>query len=548
MNLVKDMSIKLKIYGGFFLLVILIAIAGLQGFFGISGVNKNIENIFNVRLPSISVLLEADRDLHQLLIAERALLVTPLNSEKFKSFKNDYDTNYTQVIKRTEKYFELSTSKETELLIKKFRSDLENWKKSSLQVLELININTDESRAKAMSLSYGETSLLFEAMRDNIDKLTEITYNGAENAHVNSGHIYKKSLIIFTVLVLLAIFSGFAASIILSKLILSNIFAISSVLRTLAEGEGDLTITLPVKSKNEFGELAALFNSFISKLRSIIVIIKLNADTIVSGNTQLSATSEELSYNFQEQIAQVSTVASATEEMSTSAAEVNNSVREVADRAEQANDFTNQGKIMLMDAVNSMSVIKEGVDNLGSTVSQLSASSIEIGNILNVINDISDQTNLLALNAAIEAARAGEHGRGFAVVADEVRKLAERSQNAIKEIEVIITNLQNESKNAAINMDSASGKVQNGVITIQNAEEMFEKIVESVSLISDSSKNIEVAVSEQNQAIYNINDNTQTINASLEQSNNAMHQVASTITNLQSQIKELSTLVSKFRT
>jgi methyl-accepting chemotaxis protein len=333
----------------------------------------------------------------------------------------------------------------------------------------------------------------------------------------------------------------------LGSIIVKSIKQTATMLKEISAGEGDLTKKLPVNSEDEVGDLARHFNAFVDKLRDIINTVKQNSESIASGNAELAATSDKLAQNFQEQTMQLSAVASATEEMSTSATEVVNSVQDVTDKAEQANNYIHDGKAMLIEAVSSVLSIKDEVETLGKTIGQLSNSSEEIGNILNVINDIADQTNLLALNAAIEAARAGEHGRGFAVVADEVRKLAERSQKAIKEIETIILNLQKESSVASDNMKDASKKVEAGVVVIRNTETMFESIVSSVDTITEASRHIETAVSEQVQAIHNINGNTQVLSNGVEQSNISVTEVSNTVSDLQHQTENLSMLVSRFK-
>jgi len=540
------MSLRTKLYIAFGAMIVMIVANGLAGYIGLNSIYRNLNNIFEKELPSIDYLIEADRDYHQMLIAERALLVTDVNDKAFKGFMEDYSANTDQVIQRFKKFEELFKEPDN-ALVKSFFTDFEKWKKSSLKIISLIKENTPEARKAASDLSFGETYQLFEKARGNIDQLTGLSLENAKKESDESKSAFSSTLYMFMGLILVGIIAALVIGSKMASLIVSNLKSATDVLRTLAEGEGDLTAKLPVKSSDEIGLLALYFNQFVEKLHSIISTVRSNSESISSGNTELSAASEQLLLNFNEQTTQLSTIASATEEMSTSAEEVGLSVKEVSGRAEEANKSISDGKVMLQEGVSSMMAIKAGVADLNRTIDQLSNSSSEIGGILNVINDIADQTNLLALNAAIEAARAGDQGRGFAVVADEVRKLAERSQNAIKEIEGIISNLQNESAVASKNMGEASSKVELGVVKINNVEEMFEVVTNAVNLIAESSFQIETAVNEQNSAIFNINDNVQTLSNGLDQSNVAIGEVTKTITDLQSQTEGLSDLVSRFR-
>ncbi|WP_265822886.1 methyl-accepting chemotaxis protein [Geovibrio ferrireducens] len=332
-----------------------------------------------------------------------------------------------------------------------------------------------------------------------------------------------------------------------SRRISSSVSSVSESLKEIAEGEGDLTVQLPINSADEAGKLAEYFNTFLAKLRDIINTVKMNADTVASSSTELAASVEELSTTMNDQSAQVSGVATATEEMSVSAGEVTNSVGEGRRNIEETHSLTIEGNNKLQQAVKEMMLIKGNVETLGTTVASLIESSSTIGEIINVITDIADQTNLLALNAAIEAARAGDHGRGFAVVADEVRKLAERTQTSTGEISKIIGSLQNEARNASHEMTNARGRVESGVKIIDETKSTFERIVGSVDTLSSVNGIIQSAVEEQSKAILNINSNAQMIASGVEQSSAALQEVSATISNLQVQADELKMLVNKFK-
>lgn len=335
---------------------------------------------------------------------------------------------------------------------------------------------------------------------------------------------------------LLAITAGIAIGFVISRSI--TVPMQKAVAVADAMSSGNFTVSLELNQKDEIGQFARALENMRIQLKQLIELLIQSSNSVASGSTELASTTEELSTTFSDQASQVSMVAAAVEELSASSAQVLDSIGEVNGKSGKAKDYTFQGQ-QCIGAVNEvMGTIRNNVEELGSTVSELAKSSEEIGSILLVINDIADQTNLLALNAAIEAARAGEHGRGFAVVADEVRKLAERTQTSIHEIENIISLFVNETGKTNREMESAKGRVLEGVDRLNETNDIFSDIVTSVEEINDASSIITEAIKEQVASIQNINDNAHVISSGLEESSAALVQVTATVGDLQKQADE----------
>ena len=334
----------------------------------------------------------------------------------------------------------------------------------------------------------------------------------------------------------------------LNFLIFKRVKELEVIMEDMSSGEGDLTKRINSESNDELGMLCNHFDRFFASINDIISELKVNVQGVASGNSELASTTEQFNATFREQAAQLSGVAAAMEEMSASAGEISASLSDGISFSEATAETVNTGRNSLSSAISMIEDIRNQTVEFSTNIDRLSDSSLKIGNIIDVINDIADQTNLLALNAAIEAARAGEAGRGFAVVADEVRKLAERTQSATKEVGELISTLQKETENASQHMSTAGKSVDSGVGAVREVDSAFDNIVDSVTDMRSAMAIIRTAVDEQSRAIEGTNDNVQVISAGVEESSTGMEEVSHTVSDLQRIASELDTLVSKFKT
>lgn len=329
--------------------------------------------------------------------------------------------------------------------------------------------------------------------------------------------------------------------------VVSKIQKLTEVTKDIATGDGDLTQRIPITANDEIGELSGYFNKFIENVGNIVRDVQSSAQTVAKGTSDLASTTEELNMTFNEQAQSISGVASAMEELNATTAEIMNNCQSAMTKAQHAADITDDGKEKINLSVSKIGDIKQRTAELGKTINNLSESSAKITDIINVINDIADQTNLLALNAAIEAARAGEAGRGFAVVADEVRKLAERTQGATGEIYSIINEFQSETKSATDNMHNAEQSVNAGVEIMSKTSEVFDSIVGSVMEIEEANTAINNSISEQMTTIDAVNSDIQSLSTSVEQSSSAISAVTNTLAGQEQEASSLQDMVNKFR-
>ncbi|MFA0568383.1 methyl-accepting chemotaxis protein [Vibrio gallaecicus] len=304
---------------------------------------------------------------------------------------------------------------------------------------------------------------------------------------------------------------AFVAMFVIKKA-LSPLTTLSSAMEALSKGDGDLTQRITVNSKDEIGTLATHVNAFIAKLQEIVRDIadsstKLNQQSEVSTNVARK-TSEGLSV----QLHEISQIATAVHEMSATAEEVANNAQMTADSAISSTENCEQGKQVIIRNQDSITNLAEQVENASGIIQELEKNALDINTILSTISDIAEQTNLLALNAAIEAARAGEQGRGFAVVADEVRVLSQRTHSSTDEIREMIETLQKNSVNAVESMQRSQDLAQSSVDDANNATTALEEIATSIQQISDMASHISNAASEQRTVTGEVSKNIQLVN------------------------------------
>ncbi|MGD8484698.1 MAG: methyl-accepting chemotaxis protein, partial [Thioalkalispiraceae bacterium] len=336
---------------------------------------------------------------------------------------------------------------------------------------------------------------------------------------------------------------GLAIAWLMSFMVTCPIATAANAMKDIAEGDGDLTHRLEVKSSDELGQLAGAFNTFMDKIHALI--------TQVSGSTsQLSAAAEEMSMitgetrnGVQRQQTETEQVAAALNEMSSTVHEVANHAGSAAEAANQADERASQGKLVVSNTVKAIDTLASEVEQAADVIQQLEKDSDNIGTVLEVIQGIAEQTNLLALNAAIEAARAGEQGRGFAVVADEVRSLASRTQESTLEIQNMIEKVQGGARNAASVMEHSRGMASESVDQASEAGTALESITSSVAEINSMNTQIAEAARQQGQVAEEINQNVSNITSvahetasGADQLSQASHELANLANDLQAQI------------
>ncbi len=412
---------------------------------------------------------------------------------------------------------------------------------------KILSLQKDGRRDEAVRLAFSEEVIdqqaqAQKAMQD-LDELGDSLVQQAIQGHdqAESGSRFTIALV-----GLLGLAAGSLCALLVVRsmtgpihLLVENIKAIESK---------DLTVKdLEVTSQDELGEAARALNAMKSSLHEVVASLAGSADQLAAASRQLAKTSSSVAQGADSQKGQVHQVASAMQEMSATVHEISNNSNEAARSASQAADVARDGGTIVEDALGRMQSIAQSVEEASQKVGELGDRSDEIGKIVGVIHEIAKQTNLLALNAAIEAARAGEQGRGFAVVAAEVRRLAERTTTATREIGDVIQGVQSETHAVVETMLSGTRQVQEGVKVTATAGESLKKIISEAENVGQMVAQIATAATQQSSATEEVSSTMTSFNALASTSADEAQSAASACEQLTSLANELRNTVDLFR-
>ena len=346
---------------------------------------------------------------------------------------------------------------------------------------------------------------------------------------------------------LLAAVVGLILVWLMARSVTRPILGVAHMLEDIASGEGDLTRRLAYDKQDELGQLAGWFNRFLDKLQPIIAEVKRSVQDARGTADQSAAIATETSAGMEQQYRQVDQVATASHEMSATAQDVARSAAQAAQAARDADQATREGLTVIERTTSNIGNLAADMSTAMAQVEGLAANSEKIGSVLEVIRGIAEQTNLLALNAAIEAARAGEAGRGFAVVADEVRNLARRTQESVEETRLVIEHLQSGTEEVVGSMGNSYRQAQGSVEQVGQAVTALRQIGEAVTVISDMNLQIASAAEEQSAVAEEINSNVATIRDVTESLSEQANESARVSQALNSLANQQQGLMDQFR-
>ena len=386
-----------------------------------------------------------------------------------------------------------------------------------------------------------------EAINNQLDEvMASVKVREQDNlaAQVNAATTLKNTVMSLAVIFLITLV---AMALAVFKVILAPISAMSEMAKDLAQGEGDLTKRLDESRSDELGVTAGWINRFVEKTHRTIETISQVTTELDSAAHELSSSARQANDGMMAQLTETEQAARAMDEMLASAHEVTQNATETANKTVSVNEQSQQGRSISDTTVTEITQMVAQMEKAHNVVDQLGQDSNNIGTVLDVIKSISEQTNLLALNAAIEAARAGEQGRGFAVVADEVRTLAGRSQQSTEEIQAMVDRLQSNMTEVTEVIQHGSEQAHRSGESVRQVKQALEAIDDSISSINQMNTQIATAAEEQSHISTDIGSNINNISQVARTNSENVTSVHHTSEELQSNVNRLNQLIGQFK-
>jgi len=545
-----NVSIKAKLLGITLFLLVLMVIVGVIGLAGFRQSNQALENVYQVNMKNSGLLTKIDG----LMRANRIQMLLALQHDaknEFSSLHEHPTSMHTDLaVKYIAEIDQLWSEYNGRLQDKPSRDLAEAFKKDRLVY---IKEGLEPAIKAVLAGDFRETyRITFDVINPSIQKanksmeaLMQHEVEVAKDAFAKSQQQYTLFRTIIIGSILGALICGLAAGFIIAGAIGRSSLLLKDTASQLASG--NLTVRATIASRDELGVIGESFNQIADTLQSAMERISACSVELTSAAGELRANAEQIADGSEHVAAQAVTVATAGEEMAATSNDIASNCSMAVESANRAYSTASNGAVIVQQTVDGMSRISGKVQDSARTVESLGARSDQIGQIIGTIEDIADQTNLLALNAAIEAARAGEQGRGFAVVADEVRALAERTTRATKEIGGMIKAIQGETRNAVSAMEEGVLEVERGTNDAARSGRALEEILSQVSEVTGQINQIATAAEEQTATTNAISGNMQRITEIVQETAGSSQMTAAAAGRLAGLASELQGIVDQFR-
>ncbi len=531
--------------------------------------NNNTQQLSITVLPKVSLIGDINYYTeHVMTLTQNHLL------NEDQAAKDEYENKITETTAALndsfQKYSKLIESEDE----KKYYNQLKERWTVFLNKKDKVISESNGNNKEAANQTFRDGVLLFEKMQGDLDTLTKLNSQNSDKITLKSDEQSNNALNINIYIVIGSLIFTIVITYLLVHSIRKPLILLSNQVKEVADGNLGIE-PIQIKNKDEIGELAVHVNAMTENLKGLIENVMYNSQLVAATSEELSASAEETSRASEQITSSIIYIAEGAEkqekstheaysvvkEISAGMEQAASSIQTVAENSQSTSEKAVYGNKVLDQTVNQMNMIHRTVNHTSEIVNALGEKSDEIGKIVTIITEISEQTNLLALNAAIEAARAGEQGKGFAVVADEVKKLATQSRNAAGQISQLVDIIQLEVNKVIVSMEEGSSEIKDGINLVNESGENFKQIVKMIEEVSSQTEEVSAIFEEINassQSIIQIVEMTSTISvetsgqsqsvaASAEQQNASMEEMAASADILSKMAEELQDTVKGFK-
>jgi methyl-accepting chemotaxis protein len=536
----RNLNIAPRAFLGFAFIALLVIGLGVFAVSRMSIIRQASVDMESTQLPSVGYLGNLTENVLRLRILSFRVLVNR-DASALQEAQTRIGVLVDKVRTAQSSYAALPASPEEAALYKTFTATLDNYMQAQNQMLELSRQNKlDEMRALINTRIKDGT----DQMGEQLNKLVALNNSDAKAASVEAGEHYSSAITGIVAVAVIAALLTVLLAWLLTRSIVTPLNRALQVAQTIAGG--NLTTVIEIDGKDESARLLGALSGMQANLRKTIEQIAGSATQLGAAAEELSTVTQEASRGMQQQNNEIEQAATAVNEMTAAVEEVARNAVSTSEASNQSTQAAREGRDRVVETVNAIQTMTHDVQNTSLMIEGLATQGRDIGKVLDVIRAIAEQTNLLALNAAIEAARAGEAGRGFAVVADEVRALAHRTAQSTQEIEKMVAGIQNGTGEAVSSMAQSNQRTQSTLEMARAAGVALEQITQSIHLINERNLVIASASEEQAQVSREVDRNLVNIRDLATQSAAGANQTSAATHELSRLAVNLNAMVARF--
>jgi methyl-accepting chemotaxis protein len=524
--------------------ILFLVISWIISFIGLTALKTGISDIFNNCFKTyqnsagiINDISNVHANVYKVISWTNAKYdsgkIDILGKEQIATIENDLQSIQKMAASKT-------ITAEEKKLYQRSIEQLQEYKKPVEGVLDLVGADFNSA-----TMFMGTADDKFQVLNKSLQEVLSLENKLSVQKYDFSLKTFSRVLLMSVMVLFAAVGLSLFICIFMARLILNPINRTVEAIEEISHG--DLTKRVDIASCDEIGEMGKHFNHFVDALHTAVTQVAETSNAVAAAANSLNTSTEQMATGVQRASAQVHSMATAGEEMSTTSSEISKNCAVAAQSSKEAHAGATSGEAVILETVKVMEHIARQSHESAALIKSLGSRSDKIGEVTDLINDIADQTNLLALNAAIEAARAGEQGRGFAVVADEVRKLAERTASATKEIGETIIAMQSETKRAVASMEEGVKEVGMGTEEAGKSRQALQAILAQISTVTEQINQIAVAAEQQTATTDEIANNIQQVSAVIQHNFERTRENATAASQLAGSANEMKTLVGQFR-